>query len=41
MVCRLNHNTIPPSVEYSLTDKGKSLMPALKELYHWGKAQQE
>ena len=41
MVCRLNHNTIPPSVEYSLTDKGKSLMPALMELYHWGKAQQE
>jgi len=40
MVRRLNHNTIPPSVEYSLTERGKSLMPALKELYRWGKEQQ-
>ena len=41
MVHRLNHNTIPPSVEYCLTELGKSLMPALRELYRWGKAQQE
>jgi DNA-binding HxlR family transcriptional regulator len=40
MVRRLNHNTIPPSVEYCLTERGKSLMPALRELYRWGKEQQ-
>lgn len=28
---------IPPRVEYSLTDKGKNLIPALKALAHWGK----
>ena len=40
MVERLNHNTIPPSVEYRLTERGASLMPALRELYRWGTAQQ-
>jgi len=27
---------IPPRVEYSLTDNGKDLIPALKALVHWG-----
>ena len=29
--------TIPPTVEYSLTDKGRKLEPVLTELYKWGK----
>lgn len=28
---------VPPRVEYSLTDTGKSLMPALTALITWGK----
>ena len=28
--------TIPPTVEYSLTEKGKKLEPILAELYKWG-----
>ena len=41
LVRRLNHRTIPPSVEYRLTQRGRSLMPALQELYRWGKEQQK
>lgn len=26
----------PPHVEYRLTARGRALLPALKELYHWG-----
>ena len=29
--------TIPPTVEYSLTEKGRKLEPILSELYKWGK----
>lgn len=39
LVNRYNHNTIPPSVEYSLSEQGKSLIPALNELHRWGEAQ--
>lgn len=39
LVDRFDHNTIPPSVEYSLTDQGKALLPTLNELYLWGEAQ--
>ena len=28
--------TIPPTVEYSLTEKGRKLEPILAELYKWG-----
>lgn len=28
---------IPPRVEYSLTDNGEELIPALKALANWGK----
>ncbi|WP_130891256.1 helix-turn-helix transcriptional regulator [Fusobacterium varium] len=41
LVSRFQHNTIPPSVEYRLTERGKSLLPALNELYYWGKEQIE
>jgi len=27
---------IPPRMEYSLTDNGENLIPALKALVHWG-----
>ena len=28
--------TVPPTVEYSLTEKGKKLEPIISELYKWG-----
>ncbi|MCQ6281247.1 helix-turn-helix domain-containing protein [Bacillus sp. EB600] len=28
---------VPPKVEYSLTETGKSLMPILDSMYEWGK----
>jgi len=27
---------VPPKVEYSLTDRGKTLMPILEAMYKWG-----
>ncbi len=27
---------IPPKVEYSLTEKGKSLWPIIENMYSWG-----
>ena len=35
LIERKQHNTIPPIVEYYLTQNGKSLMPALNNLYIW------
>ena len=29
----------PPTVEYSLTGRGRELLPALRELYKWGEKQ--
>jgi DNA-binding HxlR family transcriptional regulator len=28
---------VPPKVEYSLTERGESLMPILDSMYEWGK----
>ena len=39
LVRRRQYDTIPPTVEYSLTERGKSLIPALESLYRW--AEQE
>ena len=39
LVTRTQYNTIPPTVEYSLTDKGRTLIPALDELYNWAEKQ--
>lgn len=34
---RTQYNTIPPKVEYSMTDLGMTLMPILKHMHAWGK----
>ena len=36
IVVRKAFATVPPTVEYSLTEKGKKLEPILAELYKWG-----
>lgn len=36
IVHREQFNEIPPHVEYSLTEKGKALLPAFLELAKWG-----
>ena len=35
IISRKQFNTIPPTVEYSLTELGKSLIPVLCSLYDW------
>jgi DNA-binding HxlR family transcriptional regulator len=41
LVERREFGTIPPKVEYSLTERGKTLMPLLYELHSWGQGQIE
>lgn len=41
LVLRDQQNDIPPVVEYSLTERGKSLIPILYEIHEWGKEQME
>ena len=36
IVSRKQYNEIPPRVEYSLTELGKEISPALELLGHWG-----
>ncbi len=38
LVHRQEYPQIPPKVEYSLTEKGKSLIPILDQLCTWGEA---
>jgi DNA-binding HxlR family transcriptional regulator len=28
--------TVPPTVEYALTEKGEMLIPSIKSLHQWG-----
>lgn len=39
LITRTQYNTIPPTVEYSLTEQGKTLIPALESLYSWADQQ--
>ncbi|MBP2636534.1 MAG: transcriptional regulator, HxlR family [Firmicutes bacterium] len=36
LIHREQYNQIPPKVEYSLTEKGKTLIPILNLMYQWG-----
>jgi len=37
LIIRKDFATIPPKVEYSLSNKGKQLLPLLDQLTAWGK----
>ena len=39
LVSRPQYSTIPPTVEYSLTERGKTLIPALESVYQWAEGQ--
>lgn len=39
LISRKQYNTIPPTVEYSIAERGKLLMPALQSIYDWGESQ--
>ena len=39
LITRTQYNSVPPKVEYSLTERGKALLPTLNELYTWGEKQ--
>ena len=36
LVRRKQYNEVPPRVEYSLTDKGMSILPTLESFVSWG-----
>lgn len=36
MITRKIYPEVPPKVEYSLSDLGRTLEPLLQELYQWG-----
>ena len=36
MIDRKQYNEIPPKVEYTLTSKGKSIVPILQQFANWG-----
>lgn len=36
LVSRIQFNEIPPRVEYSLTEKGRALLPIFYEMTKWG-----
>ncbi len=35
MITRVQYDEIPPRVEYSLTEKGRSVVPILQEICRW------
>ena len=41
LVSRIIHPVVPPKVEYSLTDFGKTLIPVISALGNWGDANEE
>ena len=36
LICRKEYLQIPPKVEYSLSERGKLLMPILDQMCEWG-----
>jgi len=38
LIARRDLGTVPPHVEYELTEEGRSLAPVLQALYDWGVA---
>ena len=38
-ITRKQYSTIPPTVEYSLANRGKTLIPALESVYQWAEDQ--
>ena len=41
LISRVQYNEVPPHVEYSMTERGKSLIPLLKAIDAWGREQME
>ena len=41
LIRRKEYPQIPPKVEYSLSEKGKSLIPILGQMCDWGEAHRE
>ena len=39
LISRKQYSTIPPTVEYALTERGKTLIPALESVYQWAEEQ--
>ena len=39
LIHRKQYSTIPPTVEYSLTERGMTLIPALESVYKWAEKQ--
>ena len=39
LIRRTQYNTIPPTVEYTLIEQGKLLIPALESVYKWAEGQ--
>lgn len=37
LISRKQYNEIPPRVEYTLTEKGKSVLPILQSICHWSR----
>ena len=41
LIHREQYDTIPPKVEYSLTERGQTIIPLLREFDAWGRQQLE
>ncbi|OWY25387.1 transcriptional regulator [Sphingobacteriales bacterium UPWRP_1] len=41
IVARKAYATVPPTVEYTLTECGRSLQPVIESIYNWGQVHAE